>query len=160
MVIGGLWHGAAWTFIVWGAIHGLFLCFDHYRHERRVALGRPELPDTLLRRTARRLVTFHIVCLAWIFFRAESFETAGDVLGRIFDFSTWGAKTPLITTAVVLAIAAGLAEQYIPKMTLAHAMARFSRLAPVAQGVVLAFALLLIDTLQPSGVLPFIYFEF
>jgi D-alanyl-lipoteichoic acid acyltransferase DltB (MBOAT superfamily) len=160
MVIGGLWHGAAATFIAWGAIHGAFVCFDHYRHSRRAALGLPDLPDTLRRRVARRLVTFHVVCFAWIFFRAESFGKAGDVIGQLFSPADWFDHAPLVTVGVLLAIAVGLAEQYIAPGTMARTMASFSRLAPVAQGAVLGFALLLIDTLQPSGVLPFIYFQF
>jgi hypothetical protein len=100
------------------------------------------------------------VCFAWIFFRAESFEVAGDVIGRIFDPTHWFDHAPLITVAVILAMAVGLAEQYIPRATMARAMASFSGFAPVAQGAVLGFALLVIDTLQPSGVLPFIYFKF
>ncbi|MEX0664972.1 MAG: MBOAT family protein [Acidimicrobiia bacterium] len=160
MVIGGLWHGAAWTFIAWGAIHGLFLCVDHYRHARHIALGLPDLPDTLRRRVLRRVVTFQIVCFAWIFFRAESFENAGDVIGRIFTPAHWLDHAPLVTVGVLLAIAVGLAEQYISHATMARTMASFSRLVPVAQGAVLGFALLIIDTLQPSGVIPFIYFQF
>ncbi len=160
MLIGGLWHGAAWTFVVWGAIHGFFLCLDHFRHARRAELGRPDPPDTVRRRVARRLVTFHIVCFAWIFFRAESFETAGDLLGRIVDPSHWFDAAPLISVGVLLAIAAGIGEQYIPKHTMARAMASFSRLVPVAQGLVLGLALLVINTMGPSGVAPFIYFRF
>jgi D-alanyl-lipoteichoic acid acyltransferase DltB (MBOAT superfamily) len=160
MVIGGLWHGAAGTFIAWGAIHGVFLCFDHYRHSRRAELGKPDLPDSFRRRMARRLITFHVVCFAWIFFRAESFGKAGDVIERLFSPADWFDHAPLITVGVLLAIAVGIAEQYIARGTMARAMASFSRLAPVAQGAVLGLALLLIDTLQPSGVLPFIYFEF
>ncbi|MBM3670825.1 MAG: MBOAT family protein [Actinobacteria bacterium] len=160
MLIGGLWHGAAWTFIVWGAIHGLFLCIDHHRHNRRIAKLLPELLDTPRRRFVRRLVTFHIVAFAWIFFRAESFERAGDVIGRLFDPSHWFDHAPLVTFGVLLAIAVGIAEQYIPEVRMKRAMARFSRLAPVAQGLVLALALLVTDTLAGSGVPPFIYFQF
>lgn len=160
MLIGGLWHGAAWTFVVWGAIHGFFLCVDHFRHARRAALGRPDLPDTVGRRIARRLVTFHIVCFAWIFFRAESFKTAGDLLARLVDPSHWFDTAPLISIGVLLAIAVGIGEQYIPKDAMGRAMASFSRLAPVAQGLVLGLALLATNTMGPRGVAPFIYFRF
>ncbi len=159
MIIGGLWHGAASTFIAWGAIHGFFICLDHFRHTRRQALGR-ELADTLPRRVARRVVTFHIVCFAWIFFRAESFSTAGDILGRLVDTQHWLDASPLITLGVGLAILAGIGEQYIPRAAMGRAMAGFSRLAPVAQGVVLGLVLLLTNTIGPSGVAPFIYFRF
>ena len=160
MVIGGLWHGAAWTFIVWGAIHGAFLCFDHFRHTRRAVRGLPDLPDTRARRIARRVVTFHIVCLGWVFFRAESFSAAGDLLGRLVDPGHWFDASPLVSLGVLLAIAVGIAEQYIPHGTMTRAMASFSRLAPVAQGLMLGLVLLFTDVLGPRGVADFIYFRF
>jgi alginate O-acetyltransferase complex protein AlgI len=160
MVIGGLWHGAAWTFVVWGAIHGTFLCIEHARRARRERLGLEDPPDTRRRRIVARLATFHIVCFAWIFFRAESFDAAGAVLSRLVDVSDWLDPSPLITAGVLLAIAVGLLEQYIPKDAMGRAMARFSALAPVAQGVVLGLSLLLTNTMGPAGVAPFIYFRF
>jgi alginate O-acetyltransferase complex protein AlgI len=160
MLIGGLWHGAAWTFVVWGGIHGAFLSFEHFRRTRREAQGLPERPDTMRRRVIQRVITFHIVCFAWVFFRAESFEKAGDLLSRLVDPSHWLDASPLVTTGVLLAIAVGIGEQYIPRGAVGRAMASFSRLAPVAQGAVLALALLVTDTLGPRGVANFIYFKF
>jgi alginate O-acetyltransferase complex protein AlgI len=160
MVIGGLWHGAAWTFVAWGGIHGGFLCFEHARRAWREAHGRPEPPDTRRRRLVQRVITFHIVCFAWVFFRAESFNNAGKVLGRLIDSSHWFDAAPLLKLGVFLAIAAGLLEQFIPRDTLGRAMARFSRLAPVVQGLVLGVVLLLTNTMGPRGVAPFIYFRF
>jgi D-alanyl-lipoteichoic acid acyltransferase DltB (MBOAT superfamily) len=158
MVLGGLWHGAGWTFVVWGGIHGGALAFEHWRHEERIARHLPEPDDTLSRRVVERLVTFHIVCLAWIFFRADSFANAWDVLTRVLFH--WGGPATLVTPWVLLAIAVGICSQYIPGRALSHAMAQFSRLSPVAQGVVLGFGLLFINVLGPRGVAPFIYFRF
>jgi alginate O-acetyltransferase complex protein AlgI len=160
MVIGGLWHGAAWTFVVWGGIHGAFLSIEHWRASRRERLGLPDPPDTTPRRFVARIVTFHIVCFAWIFFRAESFQNARDVMARIVDPSHFFDAAPLITLGVLLAIAAGLLEQYIPRDAMGRAMAAFSRLSPVAQGAMLGLALLVTNTLGPAGVAPFIYFRF
>jgi len=158
MVLGGLWHGAAWTFVVWGGIHGGFLSLEHWRRQRRAARGLPEPPDNALRRTGQRLVTFHIVCLAWVFFRAESIETAFDLLGRLVWH--WSDPSPLVTTSVLVAIAFGIGAQYIPKGAMSRAMATFSHLSPVTQGLALGFALLVTNTLGPRGVAPFIYFQF
>src|SRR3546814_11568746 len=81
MLLGGLWHGAAMTFIVWGAIHGGFLCLERVVRERwRVLYPEPVLPAAASL-FLRWLLTFHVVCLAWIFFRAASVGTAFDVLG-------------------------------------------------------------------------------
>jgi alginate O-acetyltransferase complex protein AlgI len=158
MVLGGLWHGAAWTFVVWGAIHGGVLAFEHWRHEERIARGLPEPDDTLMRRVADRFITFNIVCLAWVFFRADSFSNAGAVLSRVLFH--WGGGAALVTPWVLLAIAVGIASQYVPTRAIATAMSEFSRLSPVIQGVVLGFGLLFINALGPRGVAPFIYFRF
>ncbi|MEX2256102.1 MAG: MBOAT family protein [Acidimicrobiia bacterium] len=160
MLLGGLWHGAAWTFVVWGAIHGLYLSVEHWRRGRRLRRNLPEPADTATRRWVQRFITFNLVCLAWVFFRSESMSNAFDLLGRIIDPSHWFEPAPLITLGVVLAIAAGLVEQYVPRAAYARAMARFSFFTPVVQGVVLGVALLLTNTMGPSGVAPFIYFRF
>ena len=161
MVLGGLWHGAAWTFVVWGGIHGGFLSLEHWRRERRQELGLPELPDTPWRRTGQRFIAFQIVCFAWVFFRAESFSNAWEVLGRLLPWN-WFATSPdaVVTFGVLLAIAIGIGSQYIPDRAMGRAMASFSRLSPVAMGVALGFFLLLTNTLGPRGVAPFIYFRF
>ncbi len=73
MLIGGLWHGASWTFVVWGGLHGLYLVGE--RVVRRVVPGGP-LWDTTIARAFLILVTFVLVCFAWVFFRATSFDQA------------------------------------------------------------------------------------
>jgi len=160
MVIGGLWHGAAWTFVAWGAIHGTFLCVEHWRRTRRQAGGLPDPTDTRARRVRARLITFTIVCFAWIFFRSESFTIAEQMLARLFNPAYWLDPSPLVTVGVLLAIAAGILEQYVPRRTWGRLMAKFSNLAPVAQGLMLGASLLVINTMGPRGVAPFIYFRF
>jgi alginate O-acetyltransferase complex protein AlgI len=159
-VLGGLWHGAAWTFIVWGAIHGTVLSLEHWRRSVRVSRGLSDPVDTVGRRFAQRIVTFNVVCLAWIFFRAESFDLGIEYLLRILDPAHWLDPAPLVTFGVILAITIGIAGQYVPRHVTARLMADFSRLSPVTMGVVIGFALLVINTLGPRGVAPFIYFRF
>jgi D-alanyl-lipoteichoic acid acyltransferase DltB (MBOAT superfamily) len=158
MLIGGLWHGAGWTFIVWGGIHGLGLAWERWRRDRRADLGLPEPPDTPARRWLRRLAVFNFVCFAWIFFRATSFGNAGDVIEQLF--TNWGAPSPEVTLGVVLAILVGLGAQYVPLRVLGTVMTRFSRLHPALQALALGLALLVTDALGPEGVAPFIYFQF
>jgi len=149
MLLGGLWHGAAWTFVVWGGIHGLGLAVERATGWR---------PHTRAQQWLGRLVTFHVVCLGWIFFRADSFSRAGDVIARLFD--AWGRPSPLVTTSVVLAILVGIAGQYVRPTALTRLLAGFQRLSVVAQAASVAVALTLINTLGPTGVAPFIYFRF
>ncbi len=156
MLIGGLWHGAAWTFVVWGALHGFGLVAERYRQERH-----PELaarPQTTWRRWRARLLTFHFVCFAWIFFRASSFDDAWAMITGLF--TRWGEASPLVTGGVLLAIAVGIGSQYLPARIPRLVMARFSRLPVLGQATVLAFALTLTSVMGPEGVAPFIYFQF
>ncbi|HSP71293.1 MAG TPA: MBOAT family protein [Gaiellaceae bacterium] len=149
MLLGGLWHGAAWTFVVWGGIHGLGLAVERATGWR---------PHTRAQQWFGRLLTFHLVCLGWIFFRADSFSRAGDVIVRLF--TAWGQSSPLVTTSVVLAIAVGIVGQYIRPAAVTSLVASFQRLPLVAQSACVAVALTLINTLGPTGVAPFIYFRF
>ncbi len=158
MLLGGLWHGAAWTFVVWGGIHGTVLAGERLARERRAARGLPAPCDTLRRRWLGRIGTFHIVCFAWIFFRADSVSRAGEIIERLG--TGWGAPSPLVTWSVFLAIAVGIGGQYIRPQALGHVLAGFQRLPLPAQAACLAVALMVIDTLGPEGVAPFIYFRF
>ncbi len=153
MLLGGLWHGAAWNFVIWGAIHGFGLAL-----ERRIKVSwKPiGLPQPLVQ-VLQWLLTFHIVCLAWVFFRAETFGLATDILTRIADGGT-GAD---VATWVVLATIAGmLASQFVAPERVAAAQRHLSQMPVAAQGMLLAGVLLLIDTFGPVGVAPFIYFQF
>ena len=158
MVLGGLWHGAAWTFVVWGAIHGSMMCLEHGRREYRIRNNLPEPKDTRARRFWQRFVTFQIVCLAWVFFRSDSFSTAWEILTRLV--TAWSFDNSAIKLSMLLAIAVGIGTQYIPGNAYGRVMAYFSRLTPVMQGLALGFALLFLDVLGPQGVAPFIYFQF
>ncbi len=154
MVIGGLWHGAAWTFVVWGAIHGAALVLERRWQLRRDESGVEPGP---LSPVLRWVVTFHVVCLAWVFFRAESFSVAGEMLWRLV--TAWGVGE-LVTPLVVLVVVAMVAAQFVPVQAVERAQIAFSHMAPVAQGAVLAVGFLAIDSLGPVGVAPFIYFQF
>jgi alginate O-acetyltransferase complex protein AlgI len=80
MLLGGLWHGAGWTFVLWGGLHGLYLVINHaWRAVRRRRAGVLSLPPPLARWLAR-LLTFLAVVVAWVFFRAESLSAARALL--------------------------------------------------------------------------------
>jgi alginate O-acetyltransferase complex protein AlgI len=149
MLLGGLWHGAAWTFVIWGGIHGVGLSIERLVGWR---------PHTRAQQWLGRVLTFHVVCFGWIFFRADSFSDAGDVIVRLF--TAWGQSSPLVTTSVVLAIAVGIVGQYIRPAAVTGLLHGFGRLPVVAQSACVAVALTVINTLGPVGVAPFIYFRF
>ena len=105
-----------------------------------------------------RVVTFHLICLGWVFFRAGSIDRAFDVLGRLV--TGWAEPSTLVTPLVGAAIAGMLLLQNVPRTPAPMVLRTFSRLAPVMQGAALAVVLFAITTLGPNGVAPFIYFRF
>jgi D-alanyl-lipoteichoic acid acyltransferase DltB (MBOAT superfamily) len=80
MVLGGLWHGASWNFAIWGAIHGSALSAEHLASGPR---STAQTAKPLARRLLAWLVTFHVVCLAWIFFRARHLDDALGMIGSL-----------------------------------------------------------------------------
>ena len=80
MLLGGLWHGAGWTFVIWGGLHGLLLVINHVWHALRRRLGHDLSRSTRLGRHLARLVTFAAVVLGWVCFRATSFDAAARIL--------------------------------------------------------------------------------
>jgi D-alanyl-lipoteichoic acid acyltransferase DltB (MBOAT superfamily) len=103
MLIGGFWHGASWTMVAWGAIHGVALVAERELRARWTPLGLPEPVVSVL----QWLATFHVVCLAWIFFRAESFEAAITIIGGIFT-----PAGPVLVAAALAALAVLLARGF------------------------------------------------
>jgi D-alanyl-lipoteichoic acid acyltransferase DltB (MBOAT superfamily) len=156
MVLGGLWHGPAWNFVIWGAIHGTALVV-----ERRVkAAWKPiGLPHGLVR-VLQWALTFHVVCLAWVFFRAEDLDLALEMLGQLVGGLGVVADPSLVTNVVVLVVVASIASQFVPDRTVTGWKTSYSRLNPLLQGVAFGVGLLLVDAFGPEGVAPFIYFQF
>lgn len=154
MVLGGLWHGAAWNFVVWGAIHGTALAIERYLGSVWQPVGLPE-PAV---RAAKWFVTFHIVCLAWIFFRAPDAALAFEMIGRLIGGGT--STTSLVSLLLVAVLVVMLISQLAPARIAVETQRRFGRLPLYAQGLSLALLLTAIDVFGPEGVAPFIYFQF
>lgn len=88
MVLGGLWHGAGWTFVIWGALHGLYLVINQlWQMARERLLGHDLSRSTPVARLLSGLITFICVVIAWVFFRATSLESALSVLRGMFGFN-------------------------------------------------------------------------
>jgi len=149
MLLGGLWHGASWNFVIWGALHGVGLCGER--------LARQWWPKLKPGPVIGWILTMHFVCLGWIFFRAESFQSALDLIAGLFSLR---GGTELLTPYAALLIAAGLLLNLTPPGWLEMLARRAARLPAPVYAVALAFAVLTIDAERPAGVAPFIYYQF
>jgi D-alanyl-lipoteichoic acid acyltransferase DltB (MBOAT superfamily) len=155
MLLGGLWHGAAWTFVVWGGLHGGYLIV--HRLWSRIS-WRPLVRwrATAAWRWASRILLFHAVCVGWVFFRASSFDLAFSVFGRL---RVPGAAS-LATGPVLIVLFLGLAGQFVPPRWRNGLEIELGRWPALARGAALAAAIAAIEILGPTGVAPFIYFQF
>jgi alginate O-acetyltransferase complex protein AlgI len=154
MLLGGLWHGAQWTFVAWGGFHGVALCIERLTgigHERNVPRGATAV--------VRIVVTFVIVLLAWVLFRAPTFEAALNVYRALL--AGGGGAALLAGWQAVLAagiVAFGAIRLLLNRRGFAPG---WMQLRPPAQAGALAGLLLALQLLSWPGVSPtFIYFKF
>jgi D-alanyl-lipoteichoic acid acyltransferase DltB (MBOAT superfamily) len=156
MLLAGLWHGAAWTFVVFGAVHGVALGAERVLRQRRRRLGRAQSTSAGAV-VARRLVTFHVVCLGWVFFGASSIDQALEILTQVFAGT--GPAT-LVTGLLVAVVGLVVLVQQVPRAGLDRVGAIALRSGPLTTTVAVSVALVAIDVFGPEGVPPFLYFGF
>jgi len=155
MLIGGLWHGAALTFVVWGGIHGLLLAVERrFSKAAKLDANRPWNLRTDLLPT---LITFQIVCVAWVFFRANSFSAAIHYLGDIARLRG-GSVDPNAAFTLLYATAAMLLIDSVQRKT--HDHTAFVNWSPATRGVFYAALVLPIVVFSGGTPVPFIYFRF
>ena len=153
MLLGGIWHGAAWKFVAWGALHGGGLALERLIEP---LLGRRA--QSPVARAVATLVVFHFVCLAWIFFRAEDFEIARLYLAGFG--AGWAGGLQQAGPFTVALIALGMAGQFTSPALFERAAAALGRLPVWGLGATAGILVAAIDALGPEGVAPFIYFRF
>ncbi len=145
MLLGGLWHGAAWNFVAWGAIHGAWLMLER-------ATGGFRMPAVL-----RWIVTFHVVGIAWVLFRAPTFGHAQEFFTGLVTADFGLESMNYVAWALVIA---AIALQLQPMGQGRDLLERFCKWDPLVQGAALACFVLVITAVSPPGVQPFIYFQF
>jgi D-alanyl-lipoteichoic acid acyltransferase DltB (MBOAT superfamily) len=111
MLIGGLWHGAAWTFVIWGGLHGLGLAVTRWWENRRRKLKRKPRQEWWVKALCI-FATFHFVCLTWIFFKAASLSQAWEVLKRLGELQPGAGN---LATPVLTALIVGYLSHWLPK---------------------------------------------
>ena len=150
MVLGGLWHGAAWTFVIWGAMHGILLSLERLLG-RRSKDGATGVVGHLL-----AALTFLAICLTWVPFRARSFDSMWQLLSAMGGY---GHGTPLAMKHLAMALALGGILFVVHRIRTAGLSASHSALPVWASGLAYGGMLYLIFTAASSN-RNFIYFQF
>ncbi len=157
MLLGGLWHGASWKFVVWGVLHGLALVVEKFFGQFI------KLPKNVFVRTIQVILTFHFVVFCWLFFRAKDFATAFQIAENVtkltFDLNQWQTIV-LGYKNVFLLIAIGVVWHFVPVKTLAGMQKTFSTLPLVAKAVLLGLIYWVVYATASADTQPFIYFQF
>lgn len=165
MFLGGIWHGAAWTFVFWGTFHGAMLAVERYGRRKLDEFAPAHVAPggflTAIGNGAQHIVgivwTFHLVCFAWIFFRADSFPTAGSYLAGFFR---WSDANQYVTPFAVGLILLAMIFQFTPRHLGRWLAKGVQRLPSPLLGLLLGGGIWLIWAVAPEGVAPFIYFQF
>lgn len=162
MLLGGLWHGAAPRFVLWGGFHGLLLSIHKFlmRHFPRMKATGAEMKP--LWRVAGILVTFHLVCLGWIFFRARSVSTGMEILEQVFtNFDV--SLVPHIVKGyweIFALMAVGYTAHFIPQGMQTRACERVVRNPLIVNALLLVLIIWAVMQVKSSEIQPFIYFQF
>ncbi|MBU1226380.1 MAG: MBOAT family protein [Actinobacteria bacterium] len=152
MLLGGLWHGASWNFVLWGGLHGAFLVVHRLTRGGGVSdrgLRWSDIPSIVL--------TFGLVHMAWVFFRADTFTDAFTVLERIVTFA--GGTTPVADLALVAVLGAVTLGVDLFTRTQPDPLRILQRF-PVLAGAGVTAAIAAIVVFSGGIPAPFIYFQF
>jgi len=152
MVIGGLWHGPSWNFVIWGALHGLGLVAV-----RLWRTLRGNVQPQGFWRYASIFLTFHFVTFAWIFFRAPTLDGAWAILSRLGSLTVSFANVPPAIGAVM---AIGALAHYLPNKWYDFSLNLYARAPFYAQAAALAMLVIGLQYVAHTGATPFIYNKF
>ncbi len=156
MLLGGLWHGANWTFVVWGGLHGTWLALNRAWSRWNAKRGR-QPSRSLLAQAVGVFVTFHLVCVAWVFFRAPTFAQAKLMFAQLATLTTHHLNLPPFLVGV---LAAGLLGHWVPERWFQGLREGFIALPAPAQATVLFGVALTLRHMAVAEQVPFVYFQF
>ena len=157
MILGGLWHGAHFNFIVWGAMHGLALAFDKMRMSFAILN-----PKSQIFKIFGVIITFHFVCLCWIFFKASSFHDAEIIITQIFTNFNGSAWRPMLQAYGIVfgVMLMGYIIHFFPKSYESLSVNVLSKITLVGRiAIMLIFIWIIIQVKQADQVMP-IYLQF
>jgi len=159
MLIGGLWHGANIRFIIWGGIHGVSLAI----HKLWVSIfPEPKVSSASWKRFLAGFITFQVVCLSWVFFRASDLDKATEMLGQIFSRFGFISVLSIITSQLNIygLIALAFAIHWLPVSFKESYRGMFINTALPAKIAATLLIVFVIFQFKTSEIQPFIYFRF
>jgi D-alanyl-lipoteichoic acid acyltransferase DltB (MBOAT superfamily) len=157
MLIGGLWHGAAWKFVLWGGLHGMALAVE------RSLKPLLKLPSGRWMTTVRIVVVFHFVAFCWIFFRVVNFSDAFHVLSQIMNLSFNPSEWLAVIAGyknVLLLIVIGYVLHFFPLRQADKIKHLFYKTPVIGKAIFTGFVFWIVYATASSDTQPFIYFQF
>lgn len=162
-LICGLWHGASWTFIFWGGLHGLLMAVALFTKKPKMKLYKKlHIADSRLLKYVQVFITFNLVAFAWVFFRANSFNDAIDVLTQVFSFfhsevfMQFASSYPQVLGLILL----GYILHFLPKQAEIWTQNLLARTPVLGKAFLLAVMIWVVAQVRASDLQPFIYFQF
>ena len=158
MLLGGLWHGAALRFIIWGGLHGAALAI----HKMWLNIFPSKKAASTFSKIIATLITFHFVCFCWIFFRADTMETVSNVLGQI-AFNFHFSMIPQIISeykSIISILLIAYTIHYIPKQVKENISQSFSNLSTTYTAAFMILLVFVLYQFHTAQIQPFIYFQF
>ncbi len=158
MLLGGLWHGANYRFLIWGGLHGAGLALDKLLGLPRWLKNNPPR----WQKVGMTLLTFHFVLFLWIFFRAQSLENVTAMLWQISHDLRLSSFLPLVVArgAVIPVIAAGFLMHWLPAQWQENLRGAFIRTPLLIKLLLTVAVIFFLIQIKESGFRPFIYFQF
>lgn len=157
MLLGGLWHGAGWTFVVWGALHGFALAGTRTWQRARAKARGKEWKPSWWYRAWTVFLTFHFVTFAFVIFRSPNFDVVWVIFERLAELSTYA---PNLGWVVVAAMSAGYVLHFTPQHWKYALRERWGMLPAWAQAAIMVTVAITLQQVKGSDVVPFIYFQF
>lgn len=158
MLVAGLWHGASWMFVIWGALHGFGLCV-HKFFSRQLRIT---IPSTLWGNTLSWLITYVYVCFAWSFFRSQSLTQLGTMYEKIVADFSWAYLSPFVYARPLwtVCLIGAMLTYLIPERTYTRLQLRFITLPWLAKFLLFIVCVQLAIEVAQEDVQPFIYGAF
>lgn len=158
MLVAGLWHGASWMFVIWGALHGFGLCV-HKFFSRQLRIT---IPSTLWGNTLSWLITYVYVCFAWSFFRSQSLTQLGTMYEKIVADFSWAYLSPFVYARPLwtVCLIGAMLTYLVPERTYTRLQLRFITLPWLAKFLLFIVCVQLAIEVAQEDVQPFIYGAF